>query len=820
MSYQVPFSSSPQVPSTPGSIHRNRNLLSTPASDLASNPSTTPAGPPPSSVASFTPADPPPSSRFGSSQLGSGKSLFKKKQSAALNSGPRVNANPFSKKINEDKLARYLDKTGHVDFGSSNGYSAATRFDRSSASKANGSGKYAYEEGSEDLDAASESEGSEEEAYQAAMELDARVEHGLSKDRTVDLGSSFMGDTPRGVKRSRGGAKLPVTSSRNPKKQSKPRTDSTLSGVAKNLATNLGVAGLKESDSVILGTEEIIQADLHGLSPLRDSPERNTTPILRKVSESLSRFWRFSRDQYEVDNEPEADVIIGVGPNEDEPSLHKATFLASLLLQLRHPPEARGKQALAVARLSQSSTASRPYPQNPGPSNPTALPKVLIDWLEYYHNPYYTAVVDVMRYEPNPTAHHNFWDVVSSLLLRGKLADVVLLLKRAKFQYARTARDDGLGSGGYHNAQIKNIDRAVSRAIQVLERCPNLQDEDWNVTNNEWTIFRKHIHQAVDDLTIFAEGRDRDSDPTESTLEASNFGLRKTTTDFSQTSRKAESRVPWQIYQNLKALYAITLGGQVEIMAQAQDWVEATIGLTIWWDGDDDEPVPVGSLAMTRRSLRQSHSGNVRLVDVKPAVAYLRRLADAFALVTDPSDNDSFQINSMNPVEVGLACVFESEVEGVISLLRAWSLSVASAVAEVAGLGGWFVRSGGVNLMGFSTNEIQLEPELDLTMDSILVDYAAITSERDKFQGKPKGIIVEGWELSIALLKRLHDQKLAKELAGQLLDNLPVQSDERVGKILETCEKFKLSEEARRITEVRHCFSLRSRRLTFIGIRG
>jgi hypothetical protein len=49
-------------------------------------------------------------------------------------------------------------------------------------------------------------------------------------------------------------------------------------------------------------------------------------------------------------------------------------------------------------------------------------------------------------------------------------------------------------------------------------------------------------------------------------------------------------------------MYGILLGGATEIISFAQDWVEATIGLTAWWNGDDNDEIALGSLAMTRRS--------------------------------------------------------------------------------------------------------------------------------------------------------------------------------------------------------------------------
>lgn len=72
--FQVPFSSSP--PATPDSKSQpSRGRRNT--SDMAENPSTTPAGPPPNTGASFTPAGPPPSTIFGSSQFGTNVSKLK-----------------------------------------------------------------------------------------------------------------------------------------------------------------------------------------------------------------------------------------------------------------------------------------------------------------------------------------------------------------------------------------------------------------------------------------------------------------------------------------------------------------------------------------------------------------------------------------------------------------------------------------------------------------------------------------------------------------------------------------------------------------------
>ena len=313
----------------------------------------------------------------------------------------------------------------------------------------------------------------------------------------------------------------------------------------------------------------------------------------------------------------------------------------------------------------------------------------------------------------------------------------------------------------------------------------------------------------MDDLTTFAEGRDRDMDESESAFEASNFGLRRSNMGLSKSARKAESKIPWTIYQNLKTMYGILLGGTTEIVSCSQDWVEATVGLTAWWDGDSAEDVAVGSLTMSRRSLRHSEARGRRLVDVNAAAGYIQRLASAFKHVTNDANEGSFQVESINQVELALASVFQGNAEGVIGILRGWSLPVTSAVAEISSAGGWFGPGSGEmadlhdDLISMSTFQ-QRQPTKLMTRDSISVEYAEALSTRERLQPSHGVTIYEGWELSMSVLNRLEDKGIAAQRIGEMLQRLPVYSDERMDKILRICQISGKAGEARNITEVSH----------------
>lgn len=633
-------------------------------------------------------------------------------------------------------------------------------------------------------------------------------------------GSSIMSETPRGIKRSRGGAAISYGSSRRALKSSSPKKETPLPAIAKDMASQMGLPILSESDQFILG----IEASLHRLhADITNTPnELAVEARIPAAVEELNHNWRSSRIEYLRDSgvkeseEEEGrfpDLEIGILPDESEPDWYKATFLATFLLQLHHPPAAKGMQALAVSSVDRKNFLSVSLKSGPasGQYNSAALPKVLLQWLNHNSRQYDHLLEEIYICDPNPTAHEGYWDMILSLIIRGQVAEVVHLFRKSNFQHARTSREDGHGKIGYEGTILKNVDRVVKQAIQLLERCPALQEEgNWDVTGSDWALFRKRVEQVMNDLRMFAEGRDRDANSDAATFEAPNFGIKASGTKITRSARKAESQVPWTIYQNLQTMYGILIGENTEILSSAQDWIEATIGLVAWWDGEEDDEIAVGSLAVTRRSLRKSLTRGSRLVDVNSKEAYLRRLSHAFEKVTDDANEGLFQISSISPVEVGLASIFEGNVEGIVGILHGWSLPVASAVAEIASLGGWY-NAGLSNGMveGFDESDLlvlssygQRDSGL-LSRDSILTDYAEKLVEIDFLGDTKNEKTLEGWELSTKIYSRLQDSSTAQKKLLSLIKKLALTSQRRVDKIMRACKTFGFEAEAFDIAEVR-----------------
>lgn len=785
---------------------------------------------------------------FGTSQLGSGKTLFKGKAKAAA---------PTRGSTDSSKLARFLNQSNNFNFTGGNGSLLKKHFGLPESSPP--SGLHAEEHPDEDEDeddgedeegeeAEEEEEGGDEEEdfeeessedfgagligrsmnqnppegrsfnfksaptiYGGAEQVLARV---LSSPRTASAISNTTGDGKRSIMQ---GAMIPCSS---------PRIESTTheSGeralyapiIAQDMSKRLGAASLVESDDLIIGTEECLSSLYAAMNDANDHASALAL-ALSGTCERLCNLWGSCRDREAGKASWREDVLMGIGPEDTAPSSHSATFLSTLLLSLHHPAAAKGGQALAISRRNRSTQASM-TPYSPDiPFSPTAYPKVLLDWLDKNHNPYRAIYSEVQTYKPNPTAHDFYWDIIYKLAIRGKFADLIAMLKKADFRHARSAREDGHKDAGYHGVQLENINMVIGWGIQALQDCPALTDDDWHVPGHSWMIFRKHVEKAIDNLVNFAEGRDKDLDTDEEAFEASNFGLKSTSKGLSRSSRRAESRVPWAILQNLKVLYGILLGGSLEILSYSENWVEGTIALTAWWGGEDDEEVAMGALAMSKRSLKQSRSRGPRLVDTDSGLAYRRRMGLAFDRVTqDPEDSDDPPMlpDTGKPLEVALSSIFSGDFAGAIGILRAMSLPIAYAVAEVGNIGHWLHSPTGdgiiesfdqddMDLLSFERSMLTAE-EATVTRGSIMLEYAEELFKRPELTGQ-RGSVMEGWEISIAVLARLGRKykTSSKKEIRKVLKRLPLDSDARIDKVLHICRKYGMPEDGRRVVEVR-----------------
>jgi len=552
--------------------------------------------------------------------------------------------------------------------------------------------------------------------------------------------------------------------------------------IAKGLTPPISRITLQEPDHVILETERLVEKVHESLDS--DTPDKRAE-VLGQVAKELSSLWQTAG---------KSKGGLSSSQSGGATTLGTASKLAGLLLTLHHPPPSAQNQRTSALSLLPSRPDSRHY---------KPVPKILLDWLNFVY-PDLSEVQLVLRETHGYSRHPSYWEGVQAAAVRGNFQQCLQLLEGANLEFAATAQEDGLGDTGYSGSHLQHASKAVGEATKLLRECPALVSEDWDVKGHDWTIFRQRVQQAYIDLQDFAEGDSASRNAVSQSFTASHFGISQSQANFglSVASRKAESKVPWSIYENLQRLYKLLAGNEEEVLNIAADWIEAVLTLTIWWNGEEEE-AEQGSLAATRRSIMRSQ--RVRSVDVTPVKAYCQRLSASLAMVIANSDED-FSVNVTDRFEVGLACVVDDNIEGILQVLSGWSLPVAAAVAELASAGEWFLRADGImdqfdqsDLMVLSYTEQQ---RTGATKDDFLVAYAKLLATKGQLEDQNGQASKEGWELAIQVLGRLDDSITASGRIQQILNELPLESSIRVDKITRLCHELGLAQHALTIAQV------------------
>jgi hypothetical protein len=548
------------------------------------------------------------------------------------------------------------------------------------------------------------------------------------------------------------------------------------SKIAKDMYAQMGIPAVQESGDLILGTEAIITR-LYNEGIGATDVEDQLGQALATIPGELTKLWTGYQKTTKVIDSEEYTTSIGPGPRAS--SFEKANFLAGLALQIHHPQI-----------LDPTSFTPKVKP----------LPQIMLEWMDEHHDPYLYQFEEVQAHRPSPANHQSLWDTVLNGVLRGKVVAVVNILKNAGWRNAWVGLDGGReqrNQTGYSGAALANVERAVSAAYQVLSQCPAVRG-DWNIRGSDWTLFRLRAAQALEDLKSFAEG-DQSRYEVEA-VEADGFGdPSRSAGTYAKTAKKAESQVPWDVYQNLLTLYNLVMGDSSAIIENAQDWCEATVGLLVWWDeGKEDRRLAFGRSGASRRSVAKDSDDEI----------YLRKLERAFESAT--AESTELQVNTLDPIEVGLASLLEGDSEAVIGFLRAWSGPVSSAVAEVASLGGWLPQASPQNLInmeGLDQEDMDLlgiNPTSESTSgikDQTLITYAKSLAQRGRLRAG--GVSSEGWELSIAVLGRLDSATRSEEIVGDFLKGLELDSSTTVNKLWRLLNEIGMASHAENIAEVR-----------------
>jgi hypothetical protein len=563
--------------------------------------------------------------------------------------------------------------------------------------------------------------------------------------------------------------------------------------VARALATDARPASLDEPGQLVLETERIIERLVDKRSPA-------LSESLTDVAAELSDLWRNYGPMEENGAESEF-----VGPEDADAKLPRANFLASLALAIHHPPHME-QQSSRPSRFTPSASSARRPPHPQEERIPTPFPKVLLDWMDMYHNPSAPSIESVLEHEDGYSASPAFWDAVFLSLTRAKFDITIQLLRGANFRVA--VSDEGL-EVAYSAEQLGNIDRVMDQAARLLETAPGLSSNDWDVKGEAWTVFRLRVESTKEALQSFVES---ESKRETETLQSSRFGRSSNNTRFGES--RTASKVPFEIYESVQDMYNQLLGGHEDLFKSSFDWVEAVFALTIWWNGEDGV-IPKGSIAASRKSLSRFHQ--TRQVDVSPGTAYRQQLATAFQLTMNEEDlRDSLDPN--DPIQIGLVCIFTGDTEGLVGILRPLSMPIATTLAEIAAAGGWLTDKSitrGIasnfdpdDLMVLNFGQEKPEPN---QKEKLLSEYAGLLSNKTlELPGQPN---IEGWQLALRILGRLEDVEEAQTKVATLLEKIHFKENDQVDHVLKLCNELGFSRHAMGITEVSVVLPMRGHRI-------
>ncbi|KAJ8129555.1 hypothetical protein O1611_g4080 [Lasiodiplodia mahajangana] len=513
--------------------------------------------------------------------------------------------------------------------------------------------------------------------------------------------------------------------------------------LAKDLYSHTGFATTSEPDNVILQTEDIVNRLYDEGVGTEDDEEKLDNTLSQACFKLVRDVWMPHMEGLPRTYEEHS---AKVGPSPNAPDFEKALYLANLILRIHH---------------------ILPIPNQYGGSRTPLLPEVLFKWQGDQHNLHGNQVSMILRHRPSPAAHSLFWQAVFSTLVRGEIGETIRLLRNAVWESVKTPR----GESAYIGQALANIRRVVEDLCQVMEGCPSVSNGSWDIRSSDWTLFRLKAKAAQEALISFAEGKDRtnfaSSRFTDSQISISSGDK----PSLAGLARKAESQIPWDVYENLQSLYAILTGEPEAILAAAQDWCEATIGLFGWWDDGHNKRNRSLSLSRSTHSIYGAE-GNEDFFD---------RLALSLHMTTE----SDFHFNSADAIEVGVASAFEGDIEGVIGFLRLWSLPIAASVAEIASLGRWLPPPEPQNLIimnDFDAEELEVLgmkqsaglDDKDGIKDSTLIHYARGLRDRKHISGLThRGRISrDGWEIAVQVVGRMDSHERSEQMVQELLQEV------------------------------------------------
>lgn len=540
------------------------------------------------------------------------------------------------------------------------------------------------------------------------------------------------------------------SSNRMPQYSLLPRTgnETCIPGFARDLKRRVKPAELEtDADDIIIQTEELMRSMQEEAQQLNQS---DLDSLLAEVARELEALWEGTTSG----RRRRRDEGLSIGPGPGATPFEQARYVAILTLRLHNASKIQEDDAGAMC-----------------------MPQILLDWLNDYHITIQTAFDQVTSHRPNAAANELFWDVVEHLIARGKFEDAIQLLGEADFKYAKFDNGVDLLDAEYTGTQLQAIESAVLHLRQVLQESPCVHNADWHIDGTDWIAYRNDVEYAIEEL------RDSTNIHDDSEL------LEAETDDHLVQAGKG---LPFEIFEHLHTIYHIILGSSADLIGMANDWLEASMLLTIWWNGNPDSKIQQWSFDVSRAHLPDQELNN-------GVQAYLQRLKESFLAVTDPASKETiWQPESRSPLELAVGLVLQGDMASALAMTQILSLPVTAALAELGSISGWLNSAAVPD--GLDKDDLMIltngASNTIITKDDILELYSQELFKRGELQfGR------SGWEFAISIISRCDSKALASRTVRGYIEELEVTTLERAQRLVTLCGDLGMPEEARQISE-------------------
>jgi len=537
---------------------------------------------------------------------------------------------------------------------------------------------------------------------------------------------------------------------------------------------------VQEPSSMIIQTEEIMMELQNLLSPAAlldyDSEldeedmimdvDRNAPLPPFKKEEYLTRASRLFLDTL-ASNLPKGQA---------KSRLHKAYYLASLLLPLHH------------SRANVVETLRR--------------------WL-YTHKqaPTRKELTALKTFYPNAVYNHSYWKVLLRLILRGEVQEAIDLLRCADWDMLNENNNsvpkpkigdtqEPTWDRRYSKEEIESIKNATTSAIKLLSSCPGLARSSYapssvgffpatgnsHGSKGDWRIWQGKVFATAEDLRVGGEGDGETTfDETDDSYYESFHPRNGGSYGFGISMGKPKERktpVPGEVSRGLRAIYDVMRGDREAILAHTEKWEDAALALMMWGvtDNSDDPDLSTGDDSEEE----DGDEDGVYDDDTGKALNRRRREKDLIRLskVTEHLVESDTPLDPTNELELAAGACLVWDPNVVVRVMPKFSLLVASALVEICGVAG-SIQRGKIGseakkrgmMGGFDEDELAVfgttrgsgaEAE---KADGVVKEYAAGLFGVEWVDKKAQ---VEGWEVAVGVFHRVRG---GREMSGKVGDH-------------------------------------------------